>query len=75
MELLMLTAERHADAVLPSLSLLVHNVRTAPPEVSSLLEAGTAEVLIVDARNDLPAARGCAACWAPPGARFPWWQW
>ncbi|GFG74396.1 transcriptional regulator [Mycobacterium botniense] len=67
----MLTAERHADAVLPSLSLLVHNVRTAPPEVSSLLEAGTAEVLIVDARNDLPAARGLCRLLGTTGRSIP----
>ncbi|MEO8814425.1 MAG: response regulator transcription factor [Mycobacterium sp.] len=58
MELLMLTADLHPEAVLPSLSLLAHTVRTAAPEVSSLLEAGSAEVTIVDARHDLAAARG-----------------
>ncbi len=44
--------------MLPSLALLAHTVRTAPTEVSSLLEAGSAEVAIVDARADLAAARG-----------------
>ena len=58
MELLLLTADLHPEAVLPSLSLLAHTVRTAPPEVSALLEAGSAEVVIVDARTDLAAARG-----------------
>ncbi|MEB3030206.1 winged helix-turn-helix transcriptional regulator [[Mycobacterium] nativiensis] len=58
MELLLLTADLHPDAVLPSLSLLAHTVRTAPPEVSALLEAGSAEVVIVDARIDLAGARG-----------------
>lgn len=58
LDLLVLTAERHADPVLPSLSLLGHAVRTAPAEVSSLLEPGNADVVIVDARNDLPGARG-----------------
>ncbi|MEB3068237.1 winged helix-turn-helix transcriptional regulator [[Mycobacterium] vasticus] len=58
MELLLLTADLHPDAVLPSLSLLAHTVRTAPPEVSALLEAGAAEVVIVDARVDLVGARG-----------------
>jgi DNA-binding response OmpR family regulator len=53
----MLTAEPHPDVVLPSLSLLAHTVRTAPPDVSALLEAGSADVLIIDARTDLPAAR------------------
>lgn len=58
MELLLLTADLHPERVLPSLSLLAHTVRTAPPEVSSLLEAGSAEITIVDARTDLAAARG-----------------
>ncbi|WP_250149446.1 winged helix-turn-helix transcriptional regulator [Mycolicibacter acidiphilus] len=57
MELLLLTADPQPEAVLPSLSLLAHTVRTAPPEVSALLEAGSAEVAIVDARSDLAAAR------------------
>ncbi|MDI3313662.1 MAG: response regulator transcription factor [Mycobacterium sp.] len=58
MELLLLTAEAHVDSVLPSLSLLSHTVRTAPPDVSSLLDARDADVVIVDARLDLAAARG-----------------
>lgn len=57
MDLLLLTAEPHADSVLPSLSLLAHTVRTAPADASSLLEAGSADVVLVDARNDLPTAR------------------
>ncbi len=58
MDLLLLTVDRQPESVLPSLSLLAHNVRTAPTEVSSLLEAGVADVAIVDARTDLAAARG-----------------
>ena len=58
MDLLLLTVDPHPESVLPSLSLLAHNVRTAPTEVSSLLEAGSADVAIVDARTDLAAARG-----------------
>jgi DNA-binding response OmpR family regulator len=44
--------------VLPSLSLLAHPVRTPPPQVTALLEAGSAEEVIVDARTDLAGARG-----------------
>ncbi len=58
MELLLLTSELHPDPVLPSLSLLPHTVRTAPPAPSSLLEAGTADAVLVDARTDLSSARG-----------------
>ena len=58
MDLLLLTVEDSADAVLPSLSLLPHRVRTLPAETSSLTELGDAEVILVDARRDLAGARG-----------------
>ncbi|BCQ07236.1 transcriptional regulator [Mycobacterium heckeshornense] len=71
LDLLLLTADPHADGVLPSLSLLAHTVRTAPADVSSLLEAGTADVVIVDARNDLPAARSLCRLLASTGRSVP----
>ncbi len=71
MDLLLLTAEPHADAVLPSLSLLAHTVRTAPADVSSLLEAGSADVVLVDARNDLPTARGLCRLLGTTGRSIP----
>ena len=71
MELLLLTAEPHPDVVLPSLSLLAHTVRTAPADVSSLLEAGNAEAVIVDARFDLPAARGLCRLLGSTGRSIP----
>ncbi|MGV0993640.1 MAG: winged helix-turn-helix transcriptional regulator [Mycobacterium sp.] len=58
MDLLILTVDPNPESVLPSLALLAHNVRYVPTEVSSLLEAGSADVAIVDARTDLAAARG-----------------
>ncbi|GAA3956286.1 response regulator transcription factor [Gordonia caeni] len=58
MDLLLLTVEDSADAVLPSLSLLPHRVRLLPADTSSLIEMGDAEVVLVDARRDLAAARG-----------------
>ncbi|BBZ68695.1 MAG: response regulator transcription factor [Mycolicibacterium insubricum] len=58
MELLLLTVDPDPDRVLGSLALLSHHVRIAVAEVSSLLEAGNADVAIVDARTDLAAARG-----------------
>ncbi len=58
MELLLLTSELHPDPVLPSLPLLPHTVRVALPEPPSLLEAGTADAVLVDARTDLSSARG-----------------
>src|SRR6478735_11525791 len=71
LELLLLTVDPHPDTVLPSLSLLAHNVRTAPTEVSSLLEAGTADIAIVDARTDLAAARGLCRLLGTTGTSVP----
>ncbi|MFC0314535.1 winged helix-turn-helix domain-containing protein [Gordonia phosphorivorans] len=58
MDLLLLTFEATAEAVLPSLSLLPHRVRTLPADTTSLVDVGDAEVVLVDARRDLAAARG-----------------
>ncbi|MCV7260975.1 winged helix-turn-helix transcriptional regulator [Mycobacterium shimoidei] len=71
MDLLLLTADPNSDSVLPSLSLLAHSVRTAPADVSSLLEAGSADVVLVDARNDLPAARGLCRLLGTTGRSIP----
>ncbi len=71
MDLLLLTAEPHPDVVLPSLSLLAHTVRAAPADVSSLLEAGNADIVIVDARLDLPAARGLCRLLGSTGRSIP----
>jgi DNA-binding response OmpR family regulator len=58
LKLLLLTNDPHAESVLPALALLTHGVRCAPSEVPSVLHAHDAEVVIVDARTDLVAARG-----------------
>jgi DNA-binding response OmpR family regulator len=71
LDLLLLTAEPHPDVVLPSLSLLAHNVRTMPADVSSLLEAGSADVVIVDTRIGLPAARGLCRLLGSAGRSLP----
>jgi DNA-binding response OmpR family regulator len=71
LDLLLLTADSHPESVLPALSLLPHSVRTAPSEVSSLLEAGSADVAIVDARTDLAAARGLCRLLGTTGVSAP----
>ena len=71
MDLLLLTADPNPDSVLPSLSLLAHNVRVAPTEVSSLMEVGNADVAIVDARTDLAAARGLCRLLGSTGSATP----
>jgi DNA-binding response OmpR family regulator len=71
LELLLLTSELHPDPVLPSLSLLPHTVRTAPSEPASLLEAGTADAVLVDARTDLSSARGLCRLLSTAGRSVP----
>ena len=71
LDLLLLTVDPHPESVLPSLSLLAHNVRSAPTEVSSLLEAGSADVAIVDARTELAAARGLCRLLGTTGTSVP----
>ena len=71
MDLLLLTADPDPESVLPSLALLAHTVRPAPTEVASLLEAGSADVAIVDARTDLAAARGLCRLLGTTSASVP----
>lgn len=71
MDLLLLTVDPNPESVLPSLALLAHTVRAVPTEVSSLLEAGSADVAIVDARTDLAAARGLCRLLGSTGAAVP----
>ena len=55
--LLMLTSARDPQSVLPALTFLAHAVRGAAPEPMALLDAPAADVLVVDARDDLAAAK------------------
>ena len=71
MDLLLLTVDPDPESVLPALALLAHTVRAVPTEVSSLLEAGSADVAIVDARTDLAAARGLCRLRGTTGASVP----
>lgn len=57
MELLLLTFDSDPESVLPALALLPHTVHPARAEVASMLESGTAAIVLVDARTDLAAAR------------------
>lgn len=71
MDLLLLTGDPDPNSVLPALALLPHTVRAVPTEVSALLEAGSADVAIVDARTDLAAARGLCRLLGTTGASVP----
>lgn len=46
-----------AARVLPSLALLLHQVRLAPADGAALVDAPPADVVLVDGRRDLPHAR------------------
>jgi DNA-binding response OmpR family regulator len=70
-ELLLLTHDPSPDSVLPSLALLPHGVRIAAPEVAALLDAGPHDVVLVDARTDLVAARGLCRLLAAMGIEAP----
>src|SRR5919112_1872084 len=58
MRLVLMTAARQATTeVLPALGLLAHQVRVVAPELSSLLDGDSGDVVLVDARHDLVQAR------------------
>lgn len=50
-------SSEEASSVLPALTLLGHRVRTIPAEPASLVSAPDSDVVLVDARNDLAAAK------------------
>ncbi|NHD16375.1 MULTISPECIES: winged helix-turn-helix transcriptional regulator [Actinopolyspora] len=56
-ELLLLTNESDCDSVLPALSLLPHRVRIVPPNSSAMVTTTGYELVLVDARDNLAAAR------------------
>src|ERR671917_674174 len=58
MRLVLMTSARQATTeVLPALGLLAHQVRVVAPELSSLLDGDSEDVVLVDARHDLVRAR------------------
>jgi DNA-binding response OmpR family regulator len=71
LDLLLLTADPEPGSVLPSLMLLPHAVRTQPPEVTALLEAGSRDAVLVDARIDLAGAKSLCRLLASGGDSGP----
>ena len=57
MDLLLLTADPLPAAVLPAVDLLPIKVRAAAPEAASLVTSGPYDLVLLDARHDLAAAR------------------
>jgi len=69
--LLLTNAVAPSSEVLPALGLLGHTVRVSPLEVSALLDAQPADVLLVDGRRDLVAARGLCRLLRTTGVTTP----
>jgi DNA-binding response OmpR family regulator len=57
MDLLLLTADPLPMTVLPAVDLLPIKVRAAAPEAASLVTSGPYDLILLDARQDLAAAR------------------
>jgi DNA-binding response OmpR family regulator len=71
-KLLMLTNSRNSSAeVLPSLSLLQHQVKILPAEVSVLLDAPSIDLLIIDGRRDLSAVKNLTRLLSTTGVGAP----
>ncbi|MFI8633563.1 DNA-binding response regulator [Microbacterium sp. NPDC077663] len=56
-QLLVLSSAAGGDSVLPALELLSHRVRQIPAEAAQLVNAPNADIVFVDARKDLVAAK------------------
>ena len=71
-KVLLLTNTHGASAeVLPALGLLAHNVRILPAEASVLVDVPDVDVILVDARRDLPGAKSLARLLATTGLGCP----
>jgi len=70
-QLLLLTADRDPESVLPALALLPHQVRSNTPDVAALLDAGPYDAVLVDARTNLAAARSLCRLLGSTGLEVP----
>ncbi|MFT4124189.1 MAG: response regulator transcription factor [Microbacteriaceae bacterium] len=69
-QLLILTGAADAD-VLPALGLLSHKTRTIPAEPASLVNAPSADLILVDARHDLASAKSLCKILGSTGTNVP----
>ncbi|MDM4763770.1 response regulator transcription factor [Galbitalea sp. SE-J8] len=69
-QLLILTGAADID-VLPALGLLSHKVRTIPAEPASLVNAPSADLILVDARHDLASAKSLCKILGTTGTTVP----
>jgi DNA-binding response OmpR family regulator len=71
-KVLLLTNTLGASAeVLPALGLLQHQVKILPAEVSVLVDAPDADLLLIDARRDLPTVKSLAKLLDSTGVSCP----
>ena len=68
---LVLTSSPAAEPVLPALELLSHRVHTIPAEPARLVTAPDADVVVVDARDDLVGAKALCSLIRTTGLRGP----
>ena len=70
--LLLLTNAVNSSAdVLPALTVLPHQVRTAPAEASALLSEGPCDAIVVDGRRELPLVRSLCRLLRTTGVDVP----
>ena len=69
--LLLTNTQLASTEVLPALGLLAHNVRILPAEASVLVDVPDVDVILVDARRDLPAAKSLARLLTTTGLGCP----
>ena len=71
-KVLLLTNTNSASAeVLPSLALLQHTVKILPAEASVLIDSPVMDIVLVDARRDLPAAKNLTRLLTSTGVGAP----
>jgi len=69
--LLLTNTHLASTEVLPALGLLAHNVRILPAEASVLVDVPEVDLILVDARRDLPAAKSLARLLTTTGLGCP----
>ena len=69
--LLLTNTHLASTEVLPALGLLAHHVRILPAEASVLVDVPDVDVILVDARRDLPAAKSLTRLLATTGLGCP----
>ncbi|MQA77795.1 MAG: DNA-binding response regulator [Streptosporangiales bacterium] len=71
MVMMLTNASGPSAEVLPALALLPHTVRVVSAEAAALIDAPTADVVLLDARRDLVRARGLSRVIRATGLRCP----